>query len=46
MDFLDRLSDAELLARTGREPKAFAAFYRRHERFVLRFLMARPATRS
>lgn len=41
MDFLDRLSDAELLARTGREPKAFAAFYRRHERLVLRFLMAR-----
>ncbi len=41
MDFLDRLDDAELLARTVREPKAFAAFYRRHERLILRFLMAR-----
>jgi RNA polymerase sigma-70 factor (ECF subfamily) len=41
MDFLERLNDAELLARTAREPKAFAAFYRRHERLVLRFLMAR-----
>jgi RNA polymerase sigma-70 factor (ECF subfamily) len=41
MDFLERLDDAELLARTRREPKAFATFYRRHERLVLRFLMAR-----
>jgi RNA polymerase sigma factor (sigma-70 family) len=41
MDFLNRLSDAELLERTAREPKAFAAFYRRHERLILRFLMAR-----
>jgi RNA polymerase sigma factor (sigma-70 family) len=41
MDFLDRLTDAELLARTGREPKAFGAFYRRHERLVLRYLMSR-----
>lgn len=41
MDFLHRLSDAELLARTAREPRAFATFYRRHERLVLRFLMLR-----
>jgi RNA polymerase sigma factor (sigma-70 family) len=41
MEFFDRLSDAELLSRTAREPKAFAALYRRHERLVLRFLMAR-----
>jgi RNA polymerase sigma-70 factor (ECF subfamily) len=41
MDFLHRLSDAELLERTAREPQAFAAFYDRHERLVLRFLMIR-----
>jgi len=41
MDFFDRLTDAELLARTAREPQAFAAFYRRHERLLLRFLMRR-----
>jgi RNA polymerase sigma factor (sigma-70 family) len=41
MDFFDRLSDAELLERTAREPRAFATFYRRHERLVLRFLMSR-----
>jgi RNA polymerase sigma factor (sigma-70 family) len=41
MDFHDRLTDAELLARTAREPQAFAGFYRRHERLVLRYLMAR-----
>lgn len=41
MDFLERLTDAELLSRTAREPKAFATFYRRHERLVLRFLMVR-----
>jgi RNA polymerase sigma factor (sigma-70 family) len=41
MDFLERLTDAELLARTAREPKAFATFYRRHERLVLRFLISR-----
>jgi RNA polymerase sigma factor (sigma-70 family) len=39
--FLERLNDAELLQRSAREPKAFAAFYRRHERLVLRYLMAR-----
>jgi RNA polymerase sigma factor (sigma-70 family) len=39
--FLERLNDAELLPRSAREPKAFAAFYRRHERLVLRYLMAR-----
>lgn len=41
MDFFERLTDAELLERTAREPGAFAAFYRRHERLVLRFLMSR-----
>src|SRR5262249_1270181 len=41
MDFLERLTDAELLARTAGEPKAFACFYRRHERLILRFLLAR-----
>jgi RNA polymerase sigma-70 factor (ECF subfamily) len=41
MDFFDRLTDAELLDRTAREPQAFATLYRRHERIVLRFLMSR-----
>jgi RNA polymerase sigma-70 factor (ECF subfamily) len=41
MEFFDRLTDAELLARTAKEPQAFGAFYRRHERLVLRFLMSR-----
>jgi RNA polymerase sigma factor (sigma-70 family) len=41
MERFDRCSDVELLARTAREPEAFAAFYRRHERLVLRVLMAR-----
>jgi RNA polymerase sigma factor (sigma-70 family) len=41
MDFLERCTDAELLARTEREPQAFAAFYRRHERLVFRYLMSR-----
>ncbi|MGB7684399.1 MAG: RNA polymerase sigma factor [Solirubrobacterales bacterium] len=41
MDFLERLTDAELLERTAREPKAFATFYRRHEALVLRFLISR-----
>lgn len=39
--FLERLNDAELLQRSAREPQAFAIFYRRHERLVLRCLMAR-----
>jgi RNA polymerase sigma-70 factor (ECF subfamily) len=41
MEFFDRLTDAELLARTAKEPQAFGAFYRRHERLVLRYLMSR-----
>jgi RNA polymerase sigma-70 factor (ECF subfamily) len=41
MDFFERLTDAELLSRTAHEPKAFATFYCRHERLVLRFLMSR-----
>lgn len=38
---IDRLTDAELLARTAIEPEAFGPFYRRHERLVLRYLMSR-----
>lgn len=38
---IDRLTDAELLARAAAEPEAFGAFYRRHERLVLRYLMSR-----
>jgi RNA polymerase sigma factor (sigma-70 family) len=41
MDFLERLTDAQLLERTAREPRALATLYRRHERFVLRYLMSR-----
>lgn len=41
MGFLDRLTDAELLARTARDAQAFGAFYRRHEGLVLRYLMSR-----
>jgi RNA polymerase sigma factor (sigma-70 family) len=41
MDFFDRLTDAELLDRTAREPQAFATLYRRHERLLLRILMSR-----
>lgn len=38
---LQRCGDVELLARTEEEPEAFAAFYRRHEVLVLRFLLKR-----
>jgi RNA polymerase sigma-70 factor (ECF subfamily) len=41
MEGLDRLSDAELLARTSHQAQAFGAFYRRHERLVLSYLMSR-----
>jgi RNA polymerase sigma factor (sigma-70 family) len=41
MNFLERLTDAELLARTPREPQAFATLYRRHEQLVLQFLLGR-----
>jgi RNA polymerase sigma factor (sigma-70 family) len=41
MTRLDRLTDAELLARTARDGEAFAAFYRRHERLVFRYLISR-----
>jgi RNA polymerase sigma factor (sigma-70 family) len=37
----DRRSDAELLALTATEPEAFATFYRRYERPVLGYLLAR-----
>jgi RNA polymerase sigma-70 factor (ECF subfamily) len=36
---LDMASDADLLAAARRDPEAFAAFYRRHERIVLGWLM-------
>jgi RNA polymerase sigma factor (sigma-70 family) len=38
---LQNCTDVELLARTEREPEAFATFYRRHEVLVLRFLLKR-----
>jgi RNA polymerase sigma-70 factor (ECF subfamily) len=41
MNRLTRLSDAALLAQTASDPQAFASFYRRHERLVLRYLIAR-----
>jgi DNA-directed RNA polymerase specialized sigma24 family protein len=41
MNPVDLTSDAELLERSAREPLAFQTFYRRHERFVLRYLMTR-----
>jgi RNA polymerase sigma factor (sigma-70 family) len=36
----ERRTDAELLAATPRDPDAFAAFYRRHVRAVVRFVAA------
>jgi RNA polymerase sigma factor (sigma-70 family) len=36
-----RVGDDELLRRARREPDAFAAFYRRHERMVLAFFVGR-----
>lgn len=44
MDRFEDHSDAELLARTSEDPRAFECFYLRHERLVLGFLMSR--TRS
>ncbi len=41
MRHLYNCNDAELLERTARDPEAFAAFYRRHERLVFRFLLSR-----
>ena len=41
MDFLNRLTDAELLEKTASQPKAFGIFYRRHERLVLSFMNSR-----
>lgn len=41
MDRFEKYSDAELLARTAQDPRAFEAFYVRHERLVLAFLIAR-----
>jgi len=37
----DRRSDAELLAATAGEPRAFAVFYRRHVTAVLAYLLSR-----
>lgn len=44
MDRFDRLDDEDLLARAGREPEAFGAFYRRHERAMLVFFLRRTAS--
>lgn len=41
MDLLNHLTDAELLRRTASQPRAFGAFYVRHERLVLSFLHRR-----
>ncbi|MBS1877900.1 MAG: sigma-70 family RNA polymerase sigma factor [Actinobacteria bacterium] len=43
MDAFERLSDEELLAATRRQPEAFAAFYRRHEKAMLVFFLRRCA---
>jgi RNA polymerase sigma factor (sigma-70 family) len=37
----DRLSDDQLLRASRRQPEAFAAFYRRHERRMLAFFLVR-----
>jgi len=44
VDRFENCSDAELLARTAEDPRAFECFYLRHESLVLSFLMSR--TRS
>jgi RNA polymerase sigma factor (sigma-70 family) len=41
MDDFERLSDEELLAAAIRQPEAFGAFYRRHERAMLVFFLRR-----
>jgi RNA polymerase sigma-70 factor (ECF subfamily) len=43
---LDELTDAELLARTGADMDAFAAFYRRHVDWVLRVSAHRTQSRE
>jgi RNA polymerase sigma factor (sigma-70 family) len=42
----DRRSDEDLLAATAVEPEAFAAFYRRHLRFVIAYLFNRTGRRE
>lgn len=44
MDDFERLSDEELLAAALREPEAFGAFYRRHERAMLVFFLRRTSS--
>jgi RNA polymerase sigma factor (sigma-70 family) len=44
MDSFEHLSDEELLAATSRQPEAFGAFYRRHERAMLVFFRRRTST--
>lgn len=43
MDAFEALSDEELLAACARQPEAFGAFYRRHERAMLVFFLRRTA---
>jgi RNA polymerase sigma-70 factor (ECF subfamily) len=43
MDAFERLSDEELLAATRRDPDAFGAFYRRHEKAMLLFFLRRTS---
>lgn len=38
---MDERSDAELLSATAQEPEAFGAFYRRHVKALLAYLLAR-----
>lgn len=44
MDAFEQMSDEELLAATSRQPEAFGAFYRRHEKAVLVFFLRRVST--
>lgn len=44
MDPFERMSDEELLAATSRQPEAFGAFYRRHEKAMLVFFLRRTST--
>ena len=44
MSPFERMSDEELLAATSREPEAFGAFYRRHEKAMLVFFRRRTST--
>ncbi len=44
MDRAEQMSDEQLLAAARRQPEAFAAFYRRHEKAMLVFFLRRTPT--